>query len=807
MSPDGLRSSTEWNLIEQEFLATGDGAAAQAAVTKLTDAAVAEAFSSTVGSLFPHHSAALAIGTYGRQECAPGSGREILILFEAESDPSGLKEAVADFARRLWEVGVRPLHSVRTVAECLEGDDQSLELLTSLMDCRLLEGDADVLAKLKAKLPVALARHAPKMTQRLCRLARARHASFRDTHRQAWPDVMDGPGGLRDLRLVERLGRLNAEERQDGSLNEALQLLWQTRCFLHYRAGSDRNTLDLDAQEALASLPFSGASSREAWMRRYYRLARAGFNRARHALDTCEKSESSLLDNFREYRARFSNAEFTVSRERLLLRNPAQLEGDPVMALRMLEHMARHGLSPAPETERRLEAARPVFAAYFAVQRPVWHAFKSILSLPHASLALRTLAGVGLMTAIFPEWEAIEGDPAPDASHQFTVDEEVLIAVEHLVELRSGASPAARRFAEVASEIGNPAVVSFALLFHVLGPEAAFSAAARMEMPEEERGEVEFLIANHRELAAAGGRDVDNPATARRLAGRVGAVERLRMLAVMTYAKLAAGSPEDMSPWRLEQFWRAYDATRRELTRELETDRIDSVPAAIADHADFVRGFPARYLRVHPPAEIETHLRLYDLSRPTGVAVQLDAIEGVYRLVIVAVDRPFLFASFAGAISSFGLDILKAEAFANSRGVVLDTFVFADPKRALQLNPSEIERLTDLIRRVALGKTDAQRLMRNRPRPELKKSVKAPRVTFDAEACDTATLVEIVADDRPGLLYSLAMALSSSNCNIDVVLIDTLRQQAVDVFYVAYEGKKLTEEMQARLAEKLVAAC
>jgi [protein-PII] uridylyltransferase len=811
VAQDGLRSSAAWSRIEREFLAAGDAAAAQAGITQLTDVAVADAYGATIGSLFPHASAALAVGEYGRAELAPGSGAEILILFEAESDPAGLKDAVTDLARRLWDAGVRPLHAVRTIAECLDGNEQNLELLTSLLDHRLLAGDAAVYSKLESRLPGGLARHSPKLTQRLCRLARARHVSFRDTYRQAWPDIMDSPGGLRDVRLVDRLYRLNPEHKQDDpSLDEARRLLRQARCFLHYRSGGDRNALDPEVQESIAGQPFANPGSRQLWMRQYYRHARAVFNQARHALDACEKSDSSLLDNFRGYRARFSNAEFTISRERLYLRHPAQLETDPMMAMRMLEHIARHGVSAAAETERRLEADGPAFAAWCAEPRPLWSAIKNVLSLPHASLALRTLAGAGLMTAIFPEWAGVEDLPAVDSTHQYTAEEETLIAVEHLVELRSAAGPVARRFAELAAEIDSPAPVAFALLFHGagLGAEAARAAMARIEMPPEERAGVDFLIENQREFSAViGGRDLDDPATARLLAGRVGAVERLRMLAVMTYAGLAASNPDEMSPWRLEQFWRAYDATRQELTRELETDRIQEVPTGMAGHADFVRGFPARYLRAHPAAEIEAHLRLFDLSRPTGVAVQLDPLEGVYRLVVVARDRPYLFASFAGAISSFGLDILKAEAFANSKGVILDTFVFADPKRALQLNPSEIERLTDLIRRVALGRTDAQRLMRNRPRPEPRKGATLPQVRFDSEACDTATLVEIVTEDRPGLLYSLAMAFSSNNCNIDVVLIDTQHRQAIDVFYVAYEGRKLTPDLQARLEEKLVAAC
>jgi [protein-PII] uridylyltransferase len=266
-------------------------------------------------------------------------------------------------------------------------------------------------------------------------------------------------------------------------------------------------------------------------------------------------------------------------------------------------------------------------------------------------------------------------------------------------------------------------------------------------------------------------------------------------------------SSDAMTPWRLERLWRAYEVTRQELTRELETDRIQDVPESLPGRPAFLKGFPVRYLRAHSPSEIEEHMRLYEESRPTGVAVQLDRIEGAYRLTVIARDMPALFASFAGAISSFGLDILKAEAFSNARGTILDTFVFADPQRTLDLNPPESERLLDLIRRVALGKTDGQRLLRSRVQPDPKKRSAPPQVHFDSDACDTATLVEITAEDRPGLLYNLATVFSTTACNIDVVLIDTKGRRAIDVFYVAHDGQKLSPELQAALKEKLLAVC
>jgi len=152
VAPDGLRSSALWSRIERDFLATGDAAAAQAGVTQLTDVAVADAYG-VPSALFSRTLPRRWRWRVRAGELAFGSGAEILILFEAESDPAGLNEAVTDVARRLWDAGVRPLHAVRTIAECVDGSEQNLELLTSLMDHRLLAGDSGVYAKLEARLP------------------------------------------------------------------------------------------------------------------------------------------------------------------------------------------------------------------------------------------------------------------------------------------------------------------------------------------------------------------------------------------------------------------------------------------------------------------------------------------------------------------------------------------------------------------------------------------------------------------------------------------------------------------------------
>jgi [protein-PII] uridylyltransferase len=267
-------------------------------------------------------------------------------------------------------------------------------------------------------------------------------------------------------------------------------------------------------------------------------------------------------------------------------------------------------------------------------------------------------------------------------------------------------------------------------------------------------------------------------------------------------------NPQAMTPWRLEQLWRVYLLVHDELTRELDASRIHDTSGAGSERAQFLEGLPTRYLRTHAPTEVEAHVQLSRQLATRPVAVEMEHQRGVHRLTLLTRDKPGLFAGVAAAISSFGLNIVKVEAFANASGVVVDTFTFSDPHRTLELNPTEVDRLRGVVRKVVEGKLDADKLLRGRPKPLLPgKARVAPRIAFNNDASQAATLVEIVAEDRPGLLYDLAHTISTEGCNIEVVLIDTEAHKALDVFYLTSSGKKLTAEAQESLKTALIEAC
>jgi [protein-PII] uridylyltransferase len=760
--------------------------------TEVTES-VRRAWSKSLQSRFPSGVALAATGGFGRSELFPYSDVDLLFVVESENQIPPMKDALSAFLQDLWDTGLRPSHAIHTVAYCVAEHDDNRELTISLLDRRMLAGDPAMFKWLDERFRAFVLKRGAAIGARLAHLAESRRATFQNTIYHLEPNIKDAPGGLRDLQTVRWLDVLLGSESAQ-SLAPAFDFLGSLRIRMHEMAGRDQNRLSFDVQESLSDRPAE-------LMRDYYRHARQVNRAMERALEIALAKEDTLLGRFLEWRSRLSTSEFTVLRDRVYLRSPASNRG-----LELFEFVARHQLRLAPDTVDRLNGVE-IDAR--------WEHWKRLLELPHVSLGLHAMQESGALASAIPEWRHIECLVVRDFYHRYTVDEHTLVAIAALESIED------RRIADLWAEIDRPDLVRFALLLHDAGKGSgvdhvaesvriAREVLARLEAPEADRATIEFLIDRHLDLSAVmTSRDLSDDATAKMLADRVGAVERLKQLTIMTYADISAVNPQAMTPWRLEQLWRAYLLAHAELTRGLYAERIHDALGVDPHRAAFLEGLPVRYLRTHLDSEINGHVELARQLESRPVAIEIAHQRGAYHLTLLTRDHPGLFAAVAGAISSFGLSIVKAEAFSNAQGIVVDTFAFSDPHRTLELNPSEVDRLRGIVRRVVEGKQDAAKLLRGRPKPLLPSRAARlkPRVVLNNEASDSATLIEIVAEDRAGLLYDLARAISDAGCNIEVVLIDTEAHKALDVFYVTSNGGKLDADSGERLTKELLAAC
>jgi [protein-PII] uridylyltransferase len=188
------------------------------------------------------------------------------------------------------------------------------------------------------------------------------------------------------------------------------------------------------------------------------------------------------------------------------------------------------------------------------------------------------------------------------------------------------------------------------------------------------------------------------------------------------------------------------------------------------------------------------------------VVLELAPRDGHFELLVITHDRPRLFASITGTLAAWGMSIIKADAFANSAGVVLDEFRFVDLHRTLVLNPSERDRFVQSLSDVLGGKESLEKLLQARNLATgraLPKVRVTPQLHFHPQSSSHSTVLELIAQDRPGLLYDVSSALAELGCNIEVALIDTEGQRAIDVFYLTHDGPKLDAAMEMAVAEAL----
>ena len=774
----------------------------------------------------PTDVAVCALGGYGRRRLCLHSDVDVLLLFDGPIR-DGDERFVRAFLHPLWDLRLVVGHQVREVGEFARLETDNPTFLLALLDARVVIGNRSLFDRAAASLETAHAR--AQILHSLWQLIDERHAGFNDTLYQLEPDIKDAPGALRDLNALRTIARLTDPALLDRGptdcerLDEAEEFLSRVRSILHLESRRNHNTLSHELQERSAqAMQYAGDEPRqrvERLMSDYFRHAR-GISRALEwARQTAPAPAGANLVRSRDG-IRFVDLQYARAHpESWLGVFQTAVDAESPVAYNTLAWMQQHADRYAAEDFFPTPADRSALLA-FLKPRPGLYA------------RLSEMHDCGLLGRMFPEFAAISCRVVRDFYHKYTVDEHTLLTIRNLERLAARATPGRERFATLLADLPAPELLVLALLFHDVGKwrdedhasesvRMARQMLERLQLPPASRDVVEFLIRHHLRMSvAAFRRDTEDPEIVRQFAELVGIEDQLKMLCLMTLVDVEAVSLETMTPWREELLWRLYVDTYNQLTIGYGDEVIDRSQSDLADLlargpatvseseiTRFVEGLPRRYLRLFTPEAVYRHVQLSRDIQSDHVHAALEQKGPVWELTVVTLDKPFLFSNICGVLSSFGMDILRGHALTNPNGLVLDHFQFTDQERFLALNADGREHLVRALEEAVSGQVDIAGRVRVREQSVLYRRTGVPRfapiIHCDNLSSRRYTILDIIANNAVGLLHRISRVISRHGCDVDLVLIATEGEKAIDVFHITAGGNKLAEAAMTALTADL----
>lgn len=817
----------------------------------------------------PKNISLVAVGGYGRGELLPYSDIDLLLLTRRNRDNKKYQDYISAFLTMLWDIGLEPGHSVRSVRQCKQEAIKDITVATALMESRILIGPEDLYFLMYAATNNKRVWPIKKFVRAKLDEQTARHQKYHDVDYALEPNIKTSPGGLRDIQTIAwatkrhfgassfkdlvKLGFLKLSE--EVLINNGQQFLWRLRYGLHYLEGRSEDRLLFDKQRELAQLfgyhDDEKSLAVEKLMKEYYRavanLRVLNDVLLQHLDEVILRAGEKEIIKPVNSRFQIRNGYIEALETDIFEKNPSALLEIFVL---MGENSKIRGIRAS--TIRLLRESRQLIDDAFRIDPANTSLFIKLLKTTnHMTLQLRRMARYGILGRYLPEFGRISGQMQHDLFHIYTVDAHTLQVVENMRKFRL---PEATELFPVAAHIFKnlPKVelLYIAGLYHdiakgrggdhsELGKADAETFCKRHGLSSWDASLVSWLVEKHLLMSMTAQRkDTNDPEIIKEFAEKIGDKLHLDYLYAMTVADICATNPELWNSWRATLLRQLYLNTKRAFRQGLENpinrqeriaDKKETASAKLIEKGlkdEQIQGIWARaddeYFVRESSANIVWHTNGIANFTDDGPLVLIQDIsentegEGATQVFIYTKNADYLFANCTGAFEKLKINIYEARIFTSSNNHCMDTFTVLENNG--QPVGNNLKRKEEIIQTLVKNLRTGNKILapahflRSRKEKYFAKSIE---VTFTNNPGKSYSTLEVNCPDQPGILALVGKILASNNINLKDARITTLGERVEDLFFITNQAghaieeqslvQKLKSEIKSELEQRLVA--
>ncbi len=768
----------------------------------------------------------VAIGGFGREQLFPYSDLDLLFLLPDDVLDSELN-SVGAVIGELWSLGLTVGYSVRKLDECIEQARLDITAQTAMLESRLIAGDSELFKRYTSELEKSLdfkSFYRAKFIEQ-----EHRHLKYHESSYTLEPNIKESPGGLRDLNILiwvlraakfgatfDEVHRSGLITRRECDLLEMVRVnLYRLRIHMHLLTSRHEDRLVFEIQEPLAKkLGLSGVPGRRAseiLMQRFYVNAK-----------TTGQLNSIILQAVKERFVTDSGPPldlidgFTVRGEVLDIASDNAFEESRTRILQAFMIQERH-----PEIARKSSRLyRALFGAHMLMdeswsedpknlqaflkiiqgRRGVWH-------------ALNEMNHWGVLGRLLPDFKKIVGQMQHDLFHAYTVDQHTLLAIRYLRNFtHSENAHELPMCTELMVSLKDNWRLVLALLYHdigkgrggdhsKIGAEIVRDLCRRLNLKSDDAEYIEFMVREHLTMSqVAQKQDISDPEVVEAFARKVGNLDRLVGLYLITVCDIRATSHKIWNAWKAQLLQDLFLSTAkilkgRKMTRGMLVARRRQDALALCKFSAqdterinaFWDNFDVAYFMKHSVRNIVWHAKTllpHLESEHSFVAARpLRGLEHAHEILVFTKDRPELFAQIVSALQRTNLSVQEARIHTGKDGRVVDSFIVTDDESDPTFGATLKEFEVKLARLIDSGEK-LQPPVQGRLSRQSRQFPITPSVTLRPDASERIYLLSVVATDRLGLLASVATVFVRFKLNLLTARIATLGERVEDIFLI-----------------------